>query len=134
MNILFISDIVGKPGRKAVAEWLPAWREQNPVDFTIANGENAAGVDTPDLWIGSTTIDTRIDENWSLLWETKAYVGSESSSYRRAYVCPGIAWTGGHLTIGASAFVPVYRKGVVNASSRFDVDWAPYVRVYYRFF
>ena len=43
MNILFIGDIVGKPGRKSVAEWLPAWREQNPVDFAIANGENAAG-------------------------------------------------------------------------------------------
>lgn len=98
------------------------------------NGESAAGTDIPDLWIGSATIDSRIDENWSLLWEAKAYVGSENSSYRRAYVCPGIAWAGDRLTIGMSAFVPVYRKGVVNAPSRLDFDWAPYVRLYYRFF
>jgi hypothetical protein len=98
------------------------------------NGENAAGVDTPDLWVGSATIDNPIDENWSLLWEAKAYIGSENAGYRRAYVCPGIAWTGGHLTVGMSGFIPVYRKGVVNASNRFDFDWAPYVRVYYRFF
>ena len=99
------------------------------------NGESAAGVDVPDLWIGAATIESPIDESWSLLWEAKAYVGSENSKYRRVYACPGIAWRGGHLTIGASAFIPVYGKGVVNSpSSAFDFNWAPYVRLYYRFF
>ena len=98
------------------------------------NGESAAGVDVPDLWIGAASIESPIDESWSLLWEATAYVGSENSKYRRVYACPGIAWSGGHLTIGASAFIPVYGKGVVNAPNRFDFDWAPYVRLYYRFF
>jgi len=42
MNILFISDIVGKAGRRAVREILPKLREEFEVDFVIANGENLA--------------------------------------------------------------------------------------------
>ncbi len=42
MKILFIGDIVGKIGRKAVAEILPRWREEHKPDFVIANGENMA--------------------------------------------------------------------------------------------
>lgn len=43
MRILFIGDIVGKPGRKRVAAELPALRDQASPDLIIANGENAAG-------------------------------------------------------------------------------------------
>ncbi len=41
MNILFIGDIVGKPGRKAVCDSLQDLIEENEIDFVIANGENA---------------------------------------------------------------------------------------------
>jgi len=43
MNILFIADIVGRPGRKTVSGLLPDLIEQNDVSVCIANGENAAG-------------------------------------------------------------------------------------------
>ena len=43
MNILFIGDIVGKPGRHAAAGLLPALKEKYGISYTIANGENAAG-------------------------------------------------------------------------------------------
>ena len=43
MNILFIGDIVGEPGRKAVKTLVPKLREQHSLDFVIANGENSAG-------------------------------------------------------------------------------------------
>jgi len=43
MNILFIGDIVGKPGREVVAAELPRLREKLKLDLVIANGENAAG-------------------------------------------------------------------------------------------
>jgi 2',3'-cyclic-nucleotide 2'-phosphodiesterase len=43
VNILFIGDIVGEPGRKAVKTLLPQLRERLAVDFVIANGENSAG-------------------------------------------------------------------------------------------
>ena len=41
MRILFIGDVVGKPGRRAVATLVPALRKERGIDFVIANGENA---------------------------------------------------------------------------------------------
>jgi len=43
MKVLFIGDIVGKPGRNAVRNLLPGIIKKNAVDFVVANGENAAG-------------------------------------------------------------------------------------------
>ena len=43
VNILFIGDIVGKPGRKAVRELLPSLMDRFKVDLVVANGENASG-------------------------------------------------------------------------------------------
>ena len=42
MNILFIGDIVGKPGRKLVKKWLPELKEKFNIDYVIANYENLA--------------------------------------------------------------------------------------------
>ena len=42
MKILFIGDIVGKPGRQAVRELLPEVISERRIDFVIANCENAA--------------------------------------------------------------------------------------------
>lgn len=43
MRILFIGDVVGKPGRRALRELLPVLRNEYQADFIIANTENAAG-------------------------------------------------------------------------------------------
>lgn len=43
MRIAFFGDVVGRPGRKAVAIVLRDLRRRGPIDFVIANGENAAG-------------------------------------------------------------------------------------------
>jgi hypothetical protein len=42
MKILFIGDIVGSPGRMAIAELLPPLISRKKIDFVIANCENAA--------------------------------------------------------------------------------------------
>jgi len=42
MNILFVGDIVGKPGRKILGEKLNRIVQQNEIDFVIVNGENSA--------------------------------------------------------------------------------------------
>ena len=42
MQILFIGDVFGQPGREALLRWLPGFREARAVDFVIANGENVA--------------------------------------------------------------------------------------------
>ena len=43
MKLLFIADIVGQPGRRAVKELLPQLRQEHGVGVVVANGENAAG-------------------------------------------------------------------------------------------
>lgn len=43
MRILFIGDIFGKPGRKAVRLLLPSLKESLQPDIILANGENMAG-------------------------------------------------------------------------------------------
>jgi 2',3'-cyclic-nucleotide 2'-phosphodiesterase len=43
MRILFLGDVVGRSGRKAVLSHLPALRKRYRADFVIINGENAAG-------------------------------------------------------------------------------------------
>lgn len=43
MRILFLGDVVGRPGRGSVVEQLPGLRERYALDFVVVNGENAAG-------------------------------------------------------------------------------------------
>jgi len=43
VRLLFIADVVGSPGRRAVKQFVPRLRESEKLDFVIANGENAAG-------------------------------------------------------------------------------------------
>ncbi|MGY8650918.1 MAG: TIGR00282 family metallophosphoesterase [Verrucomicrobiia bacterium] len=43
MKLLFIGDIVGKPGRRAVRGLVPGLRDRHGLDLVIANGENAVG-------------------------------------------------------------------------------------------
>jgi metallophosphoesterase (TIGR00282 family) len=43
MNILFVGDIFGSPGRRIVADHLQDIVQANHIDLAIANGENAAG-------------------------------------------------------------------------------------------
>jgi len=43
MRVLFIGDVVGKPGRAGLARAMPELRERHSPDLVIANGENAAG-------------------------------------------------------------------------------------------
>ena len=43
MKILFVGDIVGKPGRRAVRDLLPRLIDRHAIDYTIVNVENSAG-------------------------------------------------------------------------------------------
>lgn len=43
IRILFLGDVVGEPGRKAVIAQLPVLKQEHGIDFIIVNGENAAG-------------------------------------------------------------------------------------------
>jgi metallophosphoesterase (TIGR00282 family) len=43
MRILFIGDVIGRPGREVLAAELPVLRKSLKLDFVIINGENLAG-------------------------------------------------------------------------------------------
>jgi 2',3'-cyclic-nucleotide 2'-phosphodiesterase len=42
-TILFVGDVVGAAGRRALRDLLPGLRDELAVDFAVVNGENAAG-------------------------------------------------------------------------------------------
>jgi metallophosphoesterase (TIGR00282 family) len=43
MNVLFIGDVVGAPGRQGLSAAMPQLRERYEPELTIVNGENSAG-------------------------------------------------------------------------------------------
>jgi len=77
LKILFIGDIVGEPGRRAVSELLPRLRRQHGVELVIANGENSAGGSgiTPktaeEIFAAGVDIITSGDH----LWDQKEVIG-----------------------------------------------------------
>jgi 2',3'-cyclic-nucleotide 2'-phosphodiesterase len=73
MKILFIGDIVGKPGRRAVRELLPWIVEENRIDIVIANCENAAAGFGVTSEIVEELLDCRIDvlTSGNHIWDKK---------------------------------------------------------------
>jgi metallophosphoesterase (TIGR00282 family) len=43
MKVLFVGDVVGKPGRAGLARAMPGLRERHAPDLVVVNGENSAG-------------------------------------------------------------------------------------------
>ena len=73
MKLLFIGDIVGSPGRKAVAELLPGLRAAHGIDVVIANGENSAGGSgiTPATAAGIFAAGVDVITSGDHLWDQK---------------------------------------------------------------
>jgi metallophosphoesterase (TIGR00282 family) len=61
MNLLFIGDVVGRPGRRAIEELLPDLRDEFSVDVVVANGENLAGGSGLTAETGEAAFATGID-------------------------------------------------------------------------
>lgn len=60
-KLLFIGDIVGRPGRDIIKSRLPHLRNKLALDFIIANGENSAGGAGITASITKELLDTGID-------------------------------------------------------------------------
>lgn len=97
------------------------------------NGKTDSGFNVKDLLVVLGSVESDIDESWTLLWEFKGVFGETPSEFHRTYVCPGIMWNGEHLNVGLSALVSMSAEGDVGTST-INYDWAPYFRAYYRFF
>lgn len=82
IKILFLGDIIGAPGRRAVIEMLPGLKEELALDFIIVNGENAAagrGITSKiaiDLLRAGVAVITTGDHVWDQK-ETAFYIQTE---------------------------------------------------------
>lgn len=97
MNVLFIGDIVGQPGRKILKDKLPDLRRQYDIDVCVANAENAAagfGLTNPiarDLFACGVDIITMGNHTFSRA-DLFRFIESEKRIVRPANV--SAAWPG----------------------------------------
>jgi calcineurin-like phosphoesterase len=75
-NLLFIGDIVGRPGRELVRRAVPALVAKHRIDLVIANVENAAagfGI-TPDLADDLLSFGVQVMTGGNHTWDKKEIV------------------------------------------------------------
>ncbi len=119
VNILFIGDVVGEPGRRALTALLPGLRERLGVDVVIANGENAAGgagitVNTAaDIYAAGVDVITLGDHVWDQK-EAVALLAQEARIVRPLNYPPGTPGQG-CVIWRAMGRTPV---GVINSQGR----------------
>jgi metallophosphoesterase (TIGR00282 family) len=73
VKLLFIADIVGQPGRRAVKELLPGLKRQHLIDVVVANGENSAGGSGITVGTAAEIFDAGVDviTSGDHLWDQK---------------------------------------------------------------
>ena len=76
MKLLFIGDIVGRPGREIVKLGLRAIVDQHEIDLVIANVENAAGGFGITREIGESLVALGVDvmTSGNHIWDKKEVV------------------------------------------------------------
>ncbi len=102
MRLLFIGDIVGKPGRDCVRVGLAAIVDFHQIDFVIANAENAAGGFGITREIGEQLLDLGIDvmTSGNHIWDKKEaldYIGIEPRLLRPANFPAGAPGNGSYV-------------------------------------
>lgn len=118
LRILFLGDIIGEPGRRAVIDTIKTFEEEHEVDFIIANGENSAagrGI-TPKITIDLLRAGVAVITSGDHIWDQKEivpYIQTEPRLLRPINYPPG--------TPGAGSIVLETRKGkvgVINVQGR----------------
>lgn len=76
IRILFLGDVMGDPGRRAVDAVLPKLKAEFAVDFAIVNGENSAGGRgiTPKLAIGLMRAGAAVITSGDHIWDQKEII------------------------------------------------------------
>jgi 2',3'-cyclic-nucleotide 2'-phosphodiesterase len=76
LRILFVGDVVGKPGRHAVAALVPQIRRERNIDLCIVNGENAAGGAglTGDIARELRDAGADVVTNGNHVWDQRAFI------------------------------------------------------------
>jgi metallophosphoesterase (TIGR00282 family) len=119
MNILMIGDIVGGPGRKAVAKLTEQIVKEYAIDLTIANGENAAGGNGITKEIMDELLDAGIDflTMGNHVWDKKEimdFIDKTEKLIRPANYPPGTPGSGYKILVSAKG----EKLGVISLSGR----------------
>ena len=118
LRILFLGDVVGEPGRRAVIDSISRLKEEREIDFVIVNGENSAngrGI-TPKITIDLLRAGAAVITSGDHIWDQKEivpFIGTEPRLLRPLNYPPG--------TPGAGSIVLETPKGkvaVVNVQGR----------------
>jgi 2',3'-cyclic-nucleotide 2'-phosphodiesterase len=115
LNILFVGDVVGAPGRRALNEALTGVIDRHRVDFTIVNIENAAGGFglTIDLFEDLSRMPIDVFSSGNHIWDKREIYDTLNSSdrlLRPANYPPGNPGRGATVQTTAAG-IPV---GVLN--------------------
>jgi 2',3'-cyclic-nucleotide 2'-phosphodiesterase len=102
MNILFIGDIFGRPGRDLVRDGLAAIVDRYAIDFVIANAENSAGGFGITREIGDELLDRGVDvmTSGNHIWDKKEaldYIAAEPRLLRPANYPAGVPGRGAYV-------------------------------------
>ena len=102
VRILFIGDIVGRPGRELVRQGLQAIVEYHQIDLVIANAENSAAGFGITREIGDQLLDWGVDvmTSGNHIWDKKEaldYIGAEPRLLRPANYPAGAPGNGSYL-------------------------------------
>src|SRR5687767_15951453 len=102
MNILFIGDIVGRPGRELIRKGLRGLIERYDVDLVIANAENSANGFGVTKEIGDTLLEWGVDvmTSGNHIWDKKEaieYIATEPRLLRPANYPPGTPARGSYV-------------------------------------
>lgn len=102
-RLLFIGDVVGRPGRDLVRHGLPAIVDCHQVDLVIANVENAAAGNGITREIGDQLLDYGIDvmTSGNHIWDRKEafdYIGAEPRLLRPANYPAGAPGSGSYVS------------------------------------
>src|ERR1700693_6267175 len=100
--MLFIGDIVGRPGRELVRRGVGALVDQHAADIVIANAENAAAGFGITREIGDQILGWGVDvmTSGNHIWDKKEaidYIGVESRLLRPANFPAGVPGNGSYL-------------------------------------
>ena len=119
MRIIFVGDVVGRPGRKALKGLLPGLIKFYGADFCIANGENAAGGKGITQKVAEEMFSCGVDvlTSGNHIWDRKegiSYVQSASNLLRPANYPPDVGGIG-YGVFRSRSGVPV---GVINLQGR----------------
>ena len=102
IRLLFIGDIVGRPGRDLVRNGLPAIVERHRIDLVIANAENSAAGFGITREIGDHLLEWGVDvmTSGNHIWDKKEaldYIGAEPRLLRPANYPAGAPGNGSYL-------------------------------------